>query len=134
MSDQDQPDFAPEEGEDAPELGDVASASPVRQFRARSRADDVIDAIAGAPVVHPDTACCGKCGSPRLRMIRPFGAGVVERKCLACGLTVPWASVGLGRPASSLPAGGVPGPFAGEVAPAPDPFAPTYRNKGRPRS
>ena len=134
MSDQVQPTIAPEEEEEIPELGDVASASPVRQFRARSRADDVIDAIAGTPVAPPDTAQCGKCGSIRLRMIRPFGVGVVERKCLACGLTVPWASVGLGKQASALPPGGVPGPFTGDVAPVPDPFAPTYRNKGRPRS
>lgn len=132
MRDQNQPEIEAEE--ELPEMGDVAAAAPTRQFRARSRADDVIDAIAGTPVTHPDTARCGKCGSERLRTLRPFGAGVVERKCLACGLIVPWASVGPGKQASSVPPRGVPGPFLGDVAPIPDPFSPTYRNKGRSRS
>jgi hypothetical protein len=100
----------------------------------RSRADDVLDAVAGRRIGGP-LKTCPSCNGEQFRVIVPLEGGVATRLCLKCRKAVPWASMSSPLITDEHRMGAArPGPFASEPPPPPeslDPFTPTYRKKSR---
>jgi hypothetical protein len=100
----------------------------------RSRADDVLDAVAGRRIGGPSRAC-PVCNGEKFRVIVPLEGGVATRRCLTCKTSVPWASMTSPLITDAHRIGAArPGPFASEPPPPAeslDPFTPIYRKKSR---
>lgn len=100
----------------------------------RSRADDVLDAVAGRPIGAKHRPC-PKCQSDKFTIISPLEGGVATRRCQKCKLEIPWASVSsrLITDAHRIPSS-APGPYAGQAPPPPeflDPSTPLFKKKSR---
>jgi len=117
----------PEESADGPKT-EVKKGPP----GLRSRADDVLDAVAGRPIGDRTKPCI--CGGTKFAIIRPLESGIATRRCHACKREVPWASVTskLIRQEHRTPISV--GPYSSQPAPAPedlDPYIPTFKKKSR---
>lgn len=120
---------------DEPEPEDVNAPKPDTKRGPpglRSRADDVLDAVAGRPIGNQVKPC--QCGGTKFAIIRPLESGIATRQCLSCKRKVPWASVTskLIRQEHRTPISK--GPYAGQPPPSPealDPFTPTFKKKSR---
>ena len=100
----------------------------------RSRADDVLDAVAGRPIGARHRPC-PKCASDKFSVISPLMGGVAVRRCQKCRLEIPWASVSsrLITDEHRIPSS-APGPYAGQPPPPPefsDPSTPLFKKKSR---
>ena len=98
----------------------------------RSRADDVLDAVAGRPFggrYRP----CPKCQSTSFATITPLEGGVATRRCQKCKFEIPWVSTSsrLITDEHRIPSS-APGPFTGQAPPPPevlDPSTPLFKKK-----
>lgn len=100
----------------------------------RSRADDVLDAVAGRPIGARHRPC-PRCQADKFVVISPLAGGVAVRRCQKCKLEIPWASVSsrLITDEHRIPSS-APGPFAGQAPPSPemlDPNTPLFKKKSR---
>lgn len=125
-------DWEPDDIEPEPEEAKPAPAKGPPGLR--SRADDVLDAVAGRPIGARHRPC-PKCGSAKFAIISPLAGGVAVRRCQKCKLEIPWASVSsrLITDEHRIPSSS-PGPFAGQLPPSPefsDPSTPLFKKKSR---
>lgn len=126
---------SPDDIEPEVEPADTAQLPKAKgSFGVRSRADDVLDAVAGRKIGGP-TRTCPSCNGDQFRVIVPLAGGVATRLCLKCRTSIPWASISSPLITDEHRMGAArPGPFASEPPPPPeslDPFSPTYRKKSR---
>lgn len=122
-------DFFPDEEEEQPPLPEAFT--PDSQRATRSRADDVVDAVQGIRRL-PPTKECPKCGSDNIVMRGASLGGNRTRKCRACGLEVPWATIS--SPVVQPPDRQVlSGPFYGQPKPKPSRNTPKYRQASEPK-
>ena len=91
----------------------------------RSRADEIIEAVSG--VVQEQRAVCEKCGSARLRKVRPLGTGSITVRCLDCKSSIAVASVSGAKIAPPIPQGVGGGYYRAEPLPAPSGPRPKFK-------
>jgi ribosomal protein L37AE/L43A len=106
----------------------VAAAADPRNASARSRADDILDAVSGQEVKTRDKTLCPQCGAKTVKRGPGVGLGVKTRKCRKCGLEFPVGMV-QSRSAPVGPVVSAPGvgPYFGEGGPPMDVNQPVQR-------
>jgi predicted RNA-binding Zn-ribbon protein involved in translation (DUF1610 family) len=98
---------------------------PEDQRATRSRADEVVDAVEGIRPAKFKREC-PKCGSDNIVMRGGSLGGTRTRKCRACGLEVPWATIH--SPVVQPPnRQALSGPFYGPERPKPNRNSPPHR-------
>lgn len=120
-----EPEEEPEDAQPAPSKGPPGL---------RSRADDVLDAVAGRPIGARHRPC-PRCQSDKFAVVSPLEGGIAFRRCQKCKLEIPWASVSsrLITEQHRIPSSS-PGPFSGQAPPSPefsDPNTPLFKKKSR---